>query len=179
MGLAGSVAGGKSRQMLVALPDAMSLAGTGSAAIVPTKFAPGLLRLNRLKNSAKGRISQRSPNLNRTRHSQIHLNVRRAAKGIESRGLAVHRDTLAAVRRRDGEGPRGLGLRHRGHFEAAGNVDRPRQHKPVPNIFTRRPVVARGRTGSADRRLHSHSQTARPARIPRSCASRACSARSD
>ena len=53
---------GKSRQMLVASPEAMSLGGSGSRLMFPTKFAPGLFLLKTLKNSAKGRTSRRSPN---------------------------------------------------------------------------------------------------------------------
>ena len=36
-----------------------------------------------------------------------------------------------------------LGLKQGAQFEAAGNVDRPRQHETVPNIFAGRAVVAR------------------------------------
>ena len=41
-------------QIPVTVPLAISEGETGRAAMLPTKFAPGLLRLNKLKNSAKG-----------------------------------------------------------------------------------------------------------------------------
>src|SRR3974377_810348 len=45
-----------------AVAFAMLFTGAGSAEISGMKLAPGLLRLNRLKNSANGITDQRSPN---------------------------------------------------------------------------------------------------------------------
>ena len=47
-------------QMSVTLPEAACAEGTGNAATFVTKFAPGLLRLKRLKNSMNGDTLQSS-----------------------------------------------------------------------------------------------------------------------
>ena len=46
-------------------------AGTGSWTTLTAKFAPGLLRLKRLKNSMNGSICQRSLILKGTRDAQV------------------------------------------------------------------------------------------------------------
>ena len=170
---------GKSRQMVVALPDAMSLGRSGSSADTGHVVCAGIVAIEEVEELGEWRDLPAVTEFEGTADAQVRLDVGRAAEFVEAssalRSPKCGRCWSALVMV---NGRAALGLRRCVvNSNPPRNVQCSGQHETVTNVFARKARSLPGRKHCADRRPRSRSRTVRRARIPRFVPWRVCSSR--
>src|SRR5215470_8133646 len=99
------------------------------------EIGAGIIPVEDIKELRKRTNLQSVPELDRTAHSQIHLDIRRAPKRVQRSLDSIHRHARAVIGSRNREWPCALRLQERCEFESARSISCPCQHKSVPHVF--------------------------------------------